>query len=143
MALSEKPPLWFWIVGVLLLLWNGMGVAAYVGEATLTAEALQALPEGQRALITGRPAWATAAYAVAVFGGVAGCLLLLIRRRAAVAVLVLSLLGVLVQMGHAFLMADAFAVVGAAGAMLPALVLACALFEVWFARRARAKGWLR
>ena len=143
MALSEKPPLWFWIVGVLLLLWNGMGVAAYVGEATLTAEALQALSEGQRALITGRPAWATAAYAVAVFGGVAGCLLLLIRRRAAVPVLVLSLLGVLVQMGHAFLLADAFAVVGAAGMVLPALVLACALFEVWFARRARTKGWLR
>jgi hypothetical protein len=143
MALSEKPPLWFWIVGVLLLLWNGLGVAAYVGEATLTAEALQVLSEGQRALITGRPAWATAAYAVAVFGGVAGCLLLLIRRRAAVPVLVLSLLGVVVQMGHAFLMADAFAIVGAAGTVLPALVLACALFEVWFARRAHAKGWLR
>lgn len=141
--MSGKPSLWFWIVGVLLLLWNGAGVAAYIGEATLSAEALQALPEGQRALIVSRPAWATAAYAVAVFGGVAGCLLLLIRRRSAVPVLVLSLLGVLVQLGHAFLVADAFAVVGAAGAVLPALVLACALFEVWFARRARARGWLR
>lgn len=143
MSRRRNGPLWFWIVGVLMLLWNGAGVAAYIGEAMLTAEALQALPEGQRALITGRPAWATAAYAVAVFGGVAGCLLLLIRRRSAVPVLVLSLLGVLMQVGHAFLLADAFAVVGAAGTVLPALVLACALFEVWFAHRARAKGWLR
>jgi hypothetical protein len=143
MAPSAKPPAWFWIVGVLMLLWNGVGVMAYVGEAMMPAEALQALPEGQRALILGRPAWATAAYAVAVFGGVAGCLLLLIRRRSAIPVLSLSLLGVIVQMGHAFLLADAFRLVGPAGTVLPALVLAGAVFLVWFARHARAKGWLR
>lgn len=143
MALREKPPLWFWIVGVLMLLWNGLGVMAYIAEATMSAEALQALPEGQRALIVSRPAWATAAYAVAVFGGVAGCLLLLIRRRSAIPVLVLSLVGVLVQLGHAFGIAGAWDVVGPTGAVLPALVLAGSLFLVWFARRARAKGWLR
>ncbi len=143
MALREKPPLWFWIVGVLMLLWNGIGVMAYVAEATMSAETLRALPEGQRALLLSRPAWATAAYAVAVFGGVAGCLLLLIRRRLAIPVLVLSLLGVLVQLGHAFGIAGALPVLGPAGAVLPALVLASALFLVWFARRARMKGWLR
>jgi len=142
-APNAKPPAWFWIVAVLMLLWNGVGAMAYIGEAMLPAEALQALPEGQRILILGRPAWATAAYAVAVFGGVAGCLLLMIRRRPAVAVLTLSLLGVLVQMGHAFLLADAFRLVGAAGTALPALVVAGALFLVRFARHARAKGWLR
>ncbi len=142
MAPSAKPPAWFWIVGVLMLLWNGVGVMAYVGEAMMPADALQALPEAQRTLILGRPAWATAAYAVAVFGGVAGCLLL-IRRRSAIAVLALSLLGVLVQMGHAFLLADAFRLVGPGGTVLPALVLAGAFFLLWFARHARAKGWLR
>ncbi len=143
MASSAKPPLWFWIVAVLMLLWNGVGVMAYIGEAMMPADALQALPEAQRTLILGRPPWATAAYAVAVFGGVAGCLLLLIRRRSAIAVLTLSLLGVLVQMGHAFLLADAFRLVGPAGAVLPAVVVVGALFLLWFARHARAKGWLR
>lgn len=142
MALREKPPLWFWIVGVLMLLWNGVGVMAYIAEATMSAETLQALPEGQRALIVSRPAWATAAYAVAVFGGVAGCLLLLIRRRSAIPVLVLSLAGVLVQLGHAFGIARALDVVGPTGAILPAFVLAGAIFLVWFARHGRAKGWL-
>ena len=143
MAPRAKPPVWFWIVGVLMLLWNGVGVMAYVGEATMSATAMQALPEDQRALILGRPAWATAAYAVAVFGGVAGCLLLLIRRRSATVVLTLSLLGVIVQMGHAFLLADAVRLVGLAGTALPALVLAGAVFLVWFARHGRARGWLR
>lgn len=142
MAPSVKPPVWFWIVAVLMLLWNGIGVMAYVGEAMMSADALQALPEAQRTLILGRPAWATAAYAVAVFGGVAGCLLLLIRRRSAVPVLALSLAGVFVQMGHAFLVADAFRLVGPAGTVLPALVIAGGLFLVWFARLGRAKGWL-
>ena len=57
MAPSAKPPVWFWIVGVLMLLWNGVGVMAYIGEAMMPADALQALPEAQRTLILGRPAW--------------------------------------------------------------------------------------
>ena len=80
---------------------------------------------------------------MAVFGGVAGCLLLLIRLRSAIPVLALSLLGVIVQMAHAFLLADAFRLVGPAGTVLPALVITGALFLVWFARHARARGWLR
>jgi hypothetical protein len=140
---SQKPPLWFWILSVLMLLWNGMGVLAYVQDATLSTAALQAMSETERALRLSRPAWATAAFAVAVFGGVAGCLLLLVRNRFALPVLVLSLLGVIVQMAHAFLIADSYAVYGPGGLIMPAMVLAGALFLAWFARHGRRKGWLR
>jgi hypothetical protein len=143
MSFSTKPPLWFWVVAVLLLLWNGMGVWAYIADATITAEALKALPEAERNLRIARPAWATAAFAVAVFGGVAGCLVLLLRNRLALPVLVLSLIGVAVQMAHAFLIADSYAVYGPGGLAMPAMVLAGSLFLVWFARHARRRGWLR
>ena len=85
MTLSYKPPLWFWILSALLLVWNLLGVMAYVQEATMTAEALQAMPAAERALLQSRPAWATAAFAFAVFGGASGCLLLLLRTRIAIA----------------------------------------------------------
>lgn len=140
---SQKPPLWFWILSALMLLWNGLGVMAYIQDATLSSAALQAMPDAERALRLSRPAWATAAFAVAVFGGTAGCLLLLLRHRFALPVLVLSLLGVVVQMMHAFVIADGIAVYGPGGLIMPAMVLAGALLLVWFARRARRRGWLR
>lgn len=140
---SVKPPLWFWAVSAAMLLWNGLGAMAYIADATITVDALNALPEAERALRLSRPAWATAAFAVAVFGGVVGCLLLLVRSRWASPVLVLSLLGVAVQMTHAFLIANSYEVYGPPGLIMPALVLMFSLFLVWFARRARRRGWLR
>lgn len=139
---SVKPPLWFWAVSAAMLLWNGLGAMAYVADATIAADALKALPEAERALRESRPAWATAAFAVAVFGGVVGCLLLLVRSRWASPALVLSLLGVVVQMTHAFLIANSYEVYGPVGLIMPALVLMFSLFLVWFARRARMRGWL-
>ncbi len=125
-----------------MLLWNGVGAMAYVADATIAADALNALPEAERALRASSPAWATAAFAVAVFGGVVGCLLLLVRSRWTPPVLVVSLLGVAVQMTHAFLIANSFEVYGPDGLVMPALVLTFSLILVWFAQHARTRGWL-
>jgi hypothetical protein len=143
MNLSHKPPLWFWILSALLLVWNLLGVMAYVQEATMTAEALQAMPAAERALLLARPAWATAAFAFAVFGGASGCLLLLLRTRIAIAVLALSLLGVVVQMTHAFAIADSIAVYGPGGLVMPAMVSTISILLIVFALHARKRGWLR
>lgn len=142
MQVSHRPSKGFWIVSGLLLAWNLLGVMAYVQEATMSAEALGAMSEAQRALLRTRPAWATAAFAVAVFGGAAGCLLLLLRSRLAVPVLALSFVGVVVQMVHAFFIADSYAVYGPGGLAMPAMVLVLSIFLVWYARRARKRGWL-
>ncbi len=139
---SVKPPLWFWAVSAAMLLWNGLGAMAYVADATITADALNALRDAERVLRASRPAWATGAFAVAVFGGVVGCLLLLVRSRWALPVLALSLLGVVAQMTHAFLIANSYEVYGPAGLTMPALVLTFSLFLVCFARCARVRGWL-
>jgi hypothetical protein len=143
MNLPHKPPLWFWILSALLLVWNLLGVMAYVQEATMTAEALQAMPAAERALLLARPAWATAAFAFAVFGGASGGLLLLLRTRIAIAVLVLSSLGVVVQMTHAFAIADSIAVYGPSGLIMPALVLTISILLIVFALHARKRSWLR
>ncbi len=143
MRVSHRPSIWFWIASGLLLAWNLLGVMAYVQEATISAEALGAMPDAQRALLQSRPAWATAAFAVAVFGGAAGCLMLLLRSRIAVPVLALSCVGVVVQMTYAFFIADSYAVYGPSGTIMPALVMAISIFLVWYARRAHKRGWLR
>ena len=69
---SSKPPVWFWIVSVVALLWNMLGVIAFVGQMMMTPDMLAQLPEAQRVQIEARPMWATIAFGIAVFGGAIG-----------------------------------------------------------------------
>lgn len=143
MRISNRPPLWYWLVALAMLAWNGMGVMAYIAQTTMTPAALAALPAAERALYAGIPAWVTAAFAFAVFGGTGGCLLLLLRSRWAVPVLVLSLLGVIAQMSYVVVISRGYEVHGLRGMVMPAMVSAGALFLVWCSRLARRRGWLR
>jgi len=51
----QKPSTWFWILGVLLLIWNAMGAMAYLGQTLITLEQLAILPEDQRMFIENTP----------------------------------------------------------------------------------------
>ena len=88
----------FWAIAVVALIWNVLGVINFFVQ--MNPDMLTAYRESERAIIEGRPAWATGGFALAVFGGALGCLLLLLRKSAAFYVFIASLLGVLVTMAH-------------------------------------------
>jgi len=138
---SKPPAQFYWISGAALL-WNISGIAAYFGQVSMSPEALAAMPEAQRALYEDVPAWATAAYAIAVNAGAIGCLLLLLRKSLAVPMLVLSLAGALVQFGHAWFMTPAIEVTGASTVVFPIVIIGIGFYLIWFANDAKAKGWL-
>jgi hypothetical protein len=138
---QRKAPMWFTIVSAVLLVWNLLGVMAYIAQVTMTPEALAALPDGQRELYENVPSWATAAFAVAVNGGALGCLLLLLKKNLAGLFLQLSLLGVLVQMYHSFFMTKSFEVFGPGGMVMPVMVIVIAIYLVMFAAKAKAQKW--
>ena len=142
MNVAAPRPLGFWIISVLALLWNLLGMAIFFMQVNMPAEALAAMPAEQRALYESMPGWVNGAFAVAVFGGALGSAMLLMKRRLALPLLALSLLGVVVQMGYTYLMTPAFRVYGASGAIMPAMLVLIALFLVWFARRSLARGWI-
>ncbi|MBT8184721.1 MAG: hypothetical protein KJN76_07760, partial [Eudoraea sp.] len=95
--LSVKPPLWFWIVSAVALVWNIMGVMAYLGSAFITDEMKAEMPAEQLELMENTPAWVTAAFAIAVWAGLLGCIALLLRKKWARPVLLISLIGIIVQ----------------------------------------------
>ena len=138
----NQPARGFWIVSVLALVWNLIGVASYLMTTTMGPDTLNAMSEAERSLYTDVPPWATAAYAIAVFGGLLGCVALLLRKAWAVPVFVISLVAILVQMGHAFFMSAMLEVRGTAAAILPTLIIVVAVYLVWFSRSARSRGWL-
>ena len=135
------PKMFYWISGAALV-WNLIGVAAYVGQMTMSPETLEALPEAERALYENVPAWVTSAFAIAVNAGALGCLLLLLRKAVALPVLILSLAAVLVQMFHAFFMTNSIEVLGAGAAIGPTFVIVIGIYLVWFANDAKQKGWI-
>ncbi len=138
---KPKAPTWFMVVAAILLVWNFLGVMAYVAHVTMTPEALAMLPDAQRQLYENTPAWATAAFAVAVNFGALGCLLLLLKRNLAGLFLQLSLAGVLVQMYHSFFMSKSFEVFGPGGLVMPVMVLVLAIYLVMLAAKAKAQRW--
>ncbi|WP_299534162.1 hypothetical protein [Ulvibacterium sp.] len=139
----EKPPLWFWIVGIIALLWNAMGVMAYLQQAFMIEETLMTLSEPERVVLEARPAWATAAFALAVWGGFLGCIALLLRKKWARPILLISLFGILVQMFHSFFIGKNLEVYGPGEISMPILIILIGVGLVIFARISTKKLWLR
>jgi hypothetical protein len=140
---TNKPATSFWIVSVIALVWNLMGVVAYVMQMTMTPEALQALPEKERALYESTPSWATAAFAVAVWGGTLGSILLLIRRKLAAPVFIISFVGIVIQMVHSFFISNSIEVYGPGGMVMPIMIIIIGIYLIWYSRQSAAKGWLK
>jgi hypothetical protein len=126
----EAPvPAWFWIVAAVALLWEAMGCYAYLTQIGAADDAI--------------PAWVSAAYAVAVWVGLSGALLLLMRHRLARIAFIVSLVAILVQFGGLYLASPGGAPGGMSQAAFGAFVALAGVVLVWFAHHAAARGWLR
>ncbi len=139
---DNKPSTVFWVISGLALVWNLMGLWAFYGQMTLTPADYASMPADSRALYETLPAWVAVAFGVAVIGGVAGSVLLLMRKGLAVPVFIVSLVGVLAQNAHSFFLSNTFEVLGNETMVLPLVVIAIAVALVFFSRWANGKGWL-
>ena len=132
----------FWIISIIALLWNLAGLMTFFMEVFITPEALAALPEAERALYETSPEWMKVIFAIAVFGGTLGCIFLLMRKTIAVQLFIISMAAVLIQMLYYLSMTKAMEVYGPASLIMPILVIAIAIFLVWYSKNAKAKGWI-
>ncbi|WCO03207.1 hypothetical protein [Psychroserpens ponticola] len=135
---NSKPPVWFWIIAVVALIWNGMGVLMYLTHAFMTDDMIAALPEEQQAeFLIEHPSWYTAAFALAVFCGALGCLALLIRKKWAFMLFLISFVTATIQQVYII------ATVEGASPVMPLMVIIVCAFLVWFSKMSSAKGWLK
>lgn len=141
-TVAPKRSLGFWITGLFALVWNLIGVAFWYMQTNMTAERLAMMSESDRQIYEATPGWLNIAFAVAVFGGVLGALGLLLKKRWAGTMFLLSLIALLVQMIGAYVVTPAWAVYGPAGLVMPAVFVLIAMFLLWYANKAQARGWL-
>ncbi len=136
---NKNLPVWFWVAAGLGLVWNLVGVAAFVGQITIDPSSL---PPAERAFYESTPLWAKIAFFFAVTCGVFGCIALLLRRAVALHVLVLSFLGIVVQVTHSFFISDGMAVFGPSALVLPSLTLTIAAGLIGIVRYGANRDWL-
>jgi len=139
---STKPPVWFWVIGVIALLWNLMGVNAYLQQAYRTEAFTSMLTSEQLDMVNSTPAWAIGAFAIAVFAGALGCIALLLRKSWAKSLFLLSLIGIIVQMIYNLFISKAMEVYGPGAVVMPILVMLVGIFLVWYSKRSIIKGWI-
>lgn len=137
-----KAPAWFMPVAIVALLWNLLGCFAFASDLMLTPADVAKMSAEQQALYAARAAWAVAATAVAVIGGALGCIGLILRKRWALPLFVLSLVGVIAQDIGLFVLTDGAKLAGTVAVVLQGVVLLVAIGLVLLARKAIRNGWI-
>ncbi|MBX7483310.1 hypothetical protein [Qipengyuania qiaonensis] len=135
-----KAPWHLWAVGVITLLWNAVGIMSYTMTELGQLEALGMTPE-QIAYFDTFPSWATAVWALGVWGAFFGSILLLFRSRFAVYSLAISVVGLVGTTYFQRVVTDL-----PADMENPALELAIwviTLGTLWYAIKMRRSGVLR
>lgn len=137
-------PRFFLMFALLLLLWNLMGVAAFVLQYTADLDELARTDPTTARAFAMMPGWGWAVYGVAVGAGTLGAIALLMKKAAAATLFLLSLVAVLIQFGYTLLGTDLIAVKGLAGAAaFPAFVILIAIVQLLYARSLVGRGFLR
>jgi hypothetical protein len=138
---TARAPRWMTAASLGGIAWSIFGVIQFLGSVSATNESLIAsgLTPEQAAAMTGYPTWMTVAFAVGVFSGLAGSVLLLLRNAAAMLVLLVSLLAyVALWIGDA--VHGVFAALGAPQVIILTLVVAIAAALFVLSRHTSAKS---
>lgn len=141
--LRETPPVWFWVVAIVVTLWGMVGVFAFYTDAAMSDAVKAQLSEYDRNLRASQPTWFVWLYAVATISGLLGGIALLARSALARIFFVLSLVSVVLQFGWVFAATDLIAVKGfVVACAFPIFIAIVAAFQVWFAGLARKRAWI-
>jgi hypothetical protein len=144
-----KTPWHIWVVGVLSLLWHAGGAFDYLMSHLRPAFYIEMIPADVRpqmlAYLDGYPVWATAAWAVGVWGAVLGSVLILARSRFAVAALWGAMAGLVVNTVHNYLVSDVNLeqITGTGAMVFSAAIFAVLALVLAYASRQRSLGRLR
>jgi hypothetical protein len=138
---TPSRPWHLWLIGIVGGLWSSMGVLSFLLTQVNVEAVMSQFPPQQRAYFQSFPWWAVAFWALGVFGGVIGCLLLLLKNRVAFPVLIASVIGTTVSsLGGLFLLGGMEVMGETSDLALTVLPLIVAALLAAYARAMRKKG---
>ena len=142
---SARTPWNLWVVGIFALLFNAIGVldfvmshvqgAAYMANMKMTPDQIDHY--------LGMPMWMKVVWAPGVFGALLASVLLLLRRRLAFPVFVVSLAAFLVSLLYSYVLTDGGKIMGQSMVISSVVITVLLLFFIWYSRMMARRGVLR
>jgi len=134
-------PWHLWLIGIVGGLWSSIGVLSFMLTQMNVEAVMSRFPPQQREYFESFPLWAVAFWAIGVFSGLIGCLLLLLRNRLAFHVLLASVIGAIVSnIGGLFLLGGMEVMGGTSALGLTVFPIIFAAFLAYYARGMSKKG---
>ncbi|MCP5384396.1 MAG: hypothetical protein H6920_03390 [Sphingomonadaceae bacterium] len=140
MNTATKTPWHLWVVGLLTLLWNSVGITSYLMTRLGKLADLGMTPD-QIAYFDSFPVWANSVWALGVWGAFFGSVLLLLRSRWAVISLAISVVGLIGTTVFQHFVTTVPA--DMSNPVLDVVIWATTLFTLWYAMKMRREGVLR
>jgi hypothetical protein len=131
---------WYWVGAAASLLFMLLGCAVYAMHVYTDPATL---PLDQRVMFEAEPAWVTTMLGLAAIVGTLGAIMLLLRRKAAVPLLLVSLIAAVIWFAGLMTAPRLRDLLSTAEIATLVIALALAWTIFWFARHSRQRGWLR
>mgnify|MGYP006149888481 FL=1 len=135
-------PTWLKPLAWAALIWNSLGVIAFVMQMMMTPELISKLPIDQQAAYSDIPLWSTITFAIAVFGGLLGCIFLLKKKTLAIPTFAVSLVAILLQQYYNFVVINSIDLLGASAVFMPILVIIIAIGLLYISIKGKQQSWL-
>ncbi|RMB57330.1 hypothetical protein EAX61_11320 [Dokdonia sinensis] len=140
----NKPNALFWVIAVIALLWNIMGLSAFTVD-TFFSEMLQSsYTAAQITAVENAPIWSKIAYGTATITGFLAAVFLLMKKKLAVNLFLISLLASVVHGIYISIVMGAPELFGTfQGIIFPVIIIVLDLFFYLYSKKCAAKGWIK
>jgi hypothetical protein len=140
MSQSVKAPIHLWIIGVVTLLWNLIGAYDYLMTQTRNEAYMANFEPAQLEYFYSFPVWAEATWAIAVWGALLGSILLLLRKRLAAPVFLVSFVAMVITAVYNYGLSEGMEIQGTGGFIFSVVIFFVALGLWLYARAMSARG---
>lgn len=140
---DRKTPWHLWVIGVVSLLWNSVGLVDFLMTQTKNEAYMSSFTPEQLEYFYSFPVWANIAWGIAIFGSILGSLLLLLRNKLSVPVFVISLLAMISTAIYNFGLSNGMDIMGTFGAIFTVVIFLIAVFLAFYAIKMKQTGVLR
>ena len=131
---------WYMIAAIASVLFMLVGCVGFVLDRMTDPSSL---PLDQRTVVMARPLWSLVAYGLAVWVGLAGAVLLVMKRKLAEPLLLVSLMAAVFTFLPYAVVPGVRDNVSTNDIAFALVILAITWTIFWFARHSRQRGWLR
>jgi hypothetical protein len=133
--MTMKTPWHLWLVGVIAVLFNAIGVFDFVMRMARGASYMEGagMSPAQVAHYMDMPLWMTAVWAIGVWGAMLGSVLILLRNKLAAGVFAVSLAAFLISLLYMYAMTDGGEIMGPEMAFTNVVITVLLLFFMWYA----------